>query len=110
MKNLPTIVALGYNAFLGLFALDVFSEGLSIAEMMVGLVMHLVPNMVLLVVTILGYKKPLVGSLVFGGLVVVFTLFFRTYTDPIVWLLISGPLLVIAGLYGWSWRYGLKND
>jgi hypothetical protein len=49
----PRVFALGVAAFLALFALDVFEEGLGFPQVLVPLRMHLIPTFVLLAVTAL---------------------------------------------------------
>lgn len=51
--------------FVSLFALDVFGEGLTWWQAIAALLIHLIPSYVLVGVTVLAWKKPLIGGLLF---------------------------------------------
>ena len=46
----PRILCIAFALFISVFALDVFSEGYSVGELLVALFMHLIPTMIILVV------------------------------------------------------------
>lgn len=88
MKKLHLIgklLAIGLILFLSLFALD--------TPLGIGLLIHLVPSLILIIILVLAWKKPIFGSLyILVGLA--FTIFFNTYRQPITFLTISGiPIL-----------------
>jgi hypothetical protein len=101
MKNIKKTalgLAIFFNLFLMLFALDIFGEGYGLVELLVGLFMHLIPNMILGLITFLAYKKTLIGGIAFLVLGLIFTVFFHTYREFIVFIMINGPLYLIGGL------------
>jgi hypothetical protein len=49
-------------AFISLFALDVFSEGVGLGQKIVAFLLHMIPSFVLIIVLIIGWKHELVGG------------------------------------------------
>ena len=58
----PRIGILLFAAFVSLFALDIFGQGYSFWETVVGLFMHLIPTWILLAVLVVAWRWPLVGG------------------------------------------------
>lgn len=101
----PRILAILYIGFISIFAFDVFDQGYTLLETTIALFMHLLPSFILIGVTVLAWKKPKIGGIVFLGFSVIFTLFFRTYRELISFLLVSVPLFVIGSLFLWqNWK------
>ena len=61
----PRIGVLIFAAFMSLFALDVFGQGTSLWETTVGLMMHLIPTALLLVVLLVAWRWPWIGGVAF---------------------------------------------
>ncbi|MFA7717115.1 MAG: hypothetical protein WC875_00145 [Candidatus Absconditabacterales bacterium] len=62
----PRIVAIILMLFISIFALDIFGNGYTFRQTVVGLFMHLIPTWILLITLILSRKKyPLVGAIAF---------------------------------------------
>ena len=95
---LPRILVMVYILFISMFALDSFADGLSWLSLL-GFLIHLIPSFVLVGILILSWKYKLAGGITFIVLSIIFTIFFNTYKDIIVFLLISLPLLVIGTLF-----------
>lgn len=95
----PRISIILYMLFLSIFALDVFGEGYGFPEVIIALFMHLIPVFVLLIITIIAWKKPHIGGIIFIIIAIVFTILFNTYRDFIGFILISVPPLVIGLLF-----------
>ncbi len=95
----PRIISIIFILFISLFALDIFTEGYSFLELIVGLFMHLIPTFVLIGLTVLAWKKEKIGGIAFLILAVGFTVFFNTYRELITFLLISGPVFLVGILY-----------
>lgn len=104
----PRIAGIVIILFISLFALDVFAEGYTLAEMLVGFLMHMLPSIALAIVLALAWRWEWVGFVAFLGAAIYFMRFI--FRDPVqeigVFLLFGGPLLVIALLFGanWLWR------
>ena len=96
----PRVLAICYIVFLSMFALDVFSEpSASLAATVTGLSLHLLPSLILLVLTIIAWKKAAIGGALFMILALAFTLFFHTYESLPSLLTISVPPLLIGLLF-----------
>lgn len=106
---LPRGLAIALILFLWLFALDVFSEGYSFGQLLLALLMHSVPNLILLVALLIAWHKRLTGSIIFAILGLISIWFFKTYENIFVFLIISGLPLVIGGLFFLSWRLEKKE-
>jgi hypothetical protein len=50
-------------AFLSLFALDVFSEGVGLGQKIVAFLLHMIPSFVLIIILIIAWKHELVGGI-----------------------------------------------
>ena len=61
----PRLLTVLFILFLGLFALDVFSEGYGPWETVVALFMHLIPHMILAVILIVAWRWEWVGAVFF---------------------------------------------
>lgn len=90
----PRVLALGFVAFLALFALDVFGEGYSFGETLFALFMHLIPNFVILGAVMLAWRNDRLGAILFLGM----GLLFLGMSRGTGWF-VSGPLILIAALY-----------
>ena len=102
-----------------MLSFDVFEEGRSAMEILIGFLIHNIPVFALLVPVILAWKRDLVGAVTFlvvGLLFIVFVMYnvlFReevSWDDPILSILtISGPAFLIAFLYFKSWKGRRSN-
>ncbi len=102
LKWLPRALATSYILFISIFALDVFGEGYRFYEVMIALFMHLLPTFILIALTILAWKKEVIGGFAFIFLGIGFTLFFHAYKNPITFLIISIPVFLIGTLFLFS--------
>ncbi len=98
----PRVLAILFACFVSLFALDVFVEGRPWTGILVALLIHLIPTYVLILVLVLAWRRPWIGALAYGALAVAYAILARRHETWI--LVISVPLLVVAGLFYWSWR------
>jgi hypothetical protein len=109
----PRALSILFIAFLSMFALDVFGEGLGFWKTLVALAMHLIPSFVLIVALIVAWRWEWVGAAIYaaaGTLYVVTTLQRRMPPLPIklLWIAtIALPAFVIAALFLANW---LKHD
>lgn len=99
----PRVLGILVALFIGIFALDVFTEGRPIGETLIALVMHLLPTFVLLATVALAWRWEWIGGAVFLSLAALYTL---TTLDHPTWIpLIAGPLVVVGTLFGLAWRH-----
>lgn len=96
---LPRVIAIIFILFLGLFALDVFVPGKSIGEMIIGFLIHLVPNYILIVFLLIAWKNEKIGGILFILLSLAFTFFLNTYQEIMSFLFISLPVFAIGILF-----------
>jgi hypothetical protein len=99
----PRILGLALSVFLGLFALDVFSKP-SLDRAMLEFTIHLIPAIVVLVLVAASWRREWIAGLSFVALSAAYGVSVgRAHPDWIV--AISGPLLVVGGVFLWSWRH-----
>ena len=91
----PRVLAILFAAFLGVFALDVFTEPMSFGKTVVALAIHLIPSALIVGVLLLAWKWEWVGAAVFGLLGLLYA---SHYSLPL-----GIPLEVIATLFWFDW-------
>lgn len=98
----PRILSIIFIIFLSLFALDVFNEykGWSIIP---ALFMHLIPSLVLLILTIIAWKHDLIGMAVFFLAAISYVLMVGFHHHWSWYAGISGPSAIIGVLFLISW-------
>jgi hypothetical protein len=102
----PRIAALLIIFFIGLFSLDVFGTGAPPLEVLVGFLMHNLPSIVMLVLLIIAWKRPVVGFVAFLLAGAAFAAFFvrDIYALPNLLLFVL-PILLIASLFYADWQW-----
>lgn len=102
----PRIAALLIIFFVGLFSLDVFGTGAPALEVLVGFLMHNLPSIIMLVLLIVAWKRPVVGFVAFLIAAAAFTVLFvrDIYALPNLLLFVL-PILLIAGLFYADWQW-----
>ena len=100
MKNvllwLPRLLVIAYILFLSIFAFDAFSADSTVLENILGLIMHLVPSFILMLVLFVAWKNEKLGAVLFAILVVIFTIFVNSYRELVTFAIISLPLFAIS--------------
>jgi len=97
----PRLTGILAGLFLGLFALDAFSEGKPLARALADFAVHLIPSLLLLAVVALSWRRPWIGALTFIGLALLYAL--TMSRGRLDWILtVSGPLFVAGLLFLWS--------
>ena len=97
----PRALCVAFALFLSLFALDVFGEGLSFWKTLLALVMHLIPTTVVVAVLVLAWRWEWIGAVGFAALGLGYMV--RMPQHPNWWIVISGPLFLVAALFGIGW-------
>jgi hypothetical protein len=102
----PRLAAILIILFTGLFSLDVFGTGAPPIEVLGAFLMHNLPSIVMLILLILAWKRPVVGFVAFLVIAVAFTLFFvrdiYALTNLALFVL---PLLLVASLFYADWQW-----
>lgn len=105
---IPRILSMIFIAFLALMSLDVFTEGASFWQILVGLLMHNIPALILLAVLIISWKYEIVGGAAFilAGLLYIFFAFRNAdnWGMALAWSVqIAGVAFVIGGFFIANW-------
>lgn len=95
----PRILAILFTIFISLFALDVFDEGYNLSELLTTLLMHSIPTLFFALVTLLAWKKPRLGGMIFVILAMMTIFAFETYKHFSSFLMISLVPLIIGALF-----------
>lgn len=101
----PRIAAILIIFFVSLFSLDVFEMEATPLELLGAFLMHSLPSILLILVLVVAWRRPVVGGIAFllaGLFFLRFVIFDRSLGH---FLLFSGPLLLISGLFYADWRW-----
>jgi hypothetical protein len=112
----PRIISIGFILFLTMFSLDIFGNGYTFWETIIGLLMHNIPVFVLTIILIISWKYEIVGGIAFvlAGVAYIFMLFMNPQFEwyMISWsLTIAGPAIFIGVLFiiGWLRKKNKRN-
>jgi hypothetical protein len=102
----PRVAALMIIFFVGLFSLDVFGTGAPLLDVLVGFLMHNIPAIVMIVLLIFAWKRPVVGFVAFLIIAAAFAVLFvrESFALPNLLLFVL-PILLIASLFYADWRW-----
>lgn len=101
----PRVLSILFAAFVSLFALDVFVEGISVWEAILALLIHLIPVYVLAIGIILSWRWEWIGAVIYGGFAAWYVIMSWSRFGPSVILIMAGIPLVIGLLYLYDWVY-----
>ena len=99
----PRVLGIIFAAFISIFALDVFGEGYGFWGTIFAFLMHLVPTFLVVGALLAGWRWEWPGGVFFIGLAVFYMVIFRRELDPVIFLLIPGPLSLIGVLFLVNW-------
>jgi hypothetical protein len=107
----PRIASILFILFLTLFSLDIFGQGYSFSETVVGLLMHNIPAFILLVVLLISWKHEIVGGIAFilAGLLYTAMIIMNAIQGSFEWymlswiLTIAGPAFIVGILFIVNW-------
>lgn len=103
----PRVLSIIFITFLALMSLDVFSPGLGLWEIVIGLLMHNIPTLVLLVVLLISWRYEVVGGVMFilVGLLYIVMLMMNPFEwYYLAWAIqISGIAFLIGILFLIGW-------
>jgi hypothetical protein len=95
----PRVLAILVILFTSLFALDVFTEDARLVDALIGLVIHLIPQILIAIALIIAWKRPRVGGIVFLALGACSLLFFSGPLISAAHLILTLPVIVIGILF-----------
>lgn len=99
----PRILTIVFILFLALFAFDVFEGEQSLIKKLGGFLIHLIPNFALILLLILAWKREWIGFIAFMLAGIAYIVLFRGRFPFSTYLIISGPLFLIAVLFLINW-------
>ena len=103
----PRALCIAYAVFISLFALDVFNEGQGFWGTVLGLLMHLLPTFLILIVLAVSWRREWIGGALYVILAALYVMW--AWNKPFgVWstfLLIAGPLVLTGALFLLNWYY-----
>lgn len=100
----PRIASILFILFLSMFALDIFGQGYSFWETVVGLFMHLIPSFILIIAVALAWRWEWIGAALFIGWAVFYVSTARGFPWS-VYALIAGIPFVVGVLFLAGWIY-----
>lgn len=106
----PRIAGILFVLFLSLFALDIFGQGYSFWETVVGLFMHLIPSILLAIAIALAWRWGWIGATLFIGWAAWYVATARGF-DWSVYALIAGIPFAVGVLFlvGWIYRKEIRG-
>ena len=105
MLWLPRTLLILFALFLTIFSLDVFQPGSSAQEIAVGLALHNIPTAVLLLVVAAAWRREWLGALVCTLLGMLYIAWAWGRFPFTTYVIIAGPLFLVAALYAVNWRH-----
>jgi hypothetical protein len=101
----PRLAAILIIFFVSLFSLDVFEMEGTPLELLGAFLIHSLPSIILIVLLVFAWRRPVVGFIAFLLAGLFFLRFVIFDGDLLHFLLFSGPLLLISGLFYADWRW-----
>ncbi len=101
----PRIAAILIIFFVSLFSLDVFGMEGTPLQLLGGFLMHSIPSIVMILMLVFAWRRPVVGFIAFLIAGLFFLRFVIFGADLGHFLLFSGPLLLISALFYADWRW-----
>lgn len=101
----PRIATIIIIMFLSLFSFDVFETEAPLLEILVGFIIHNIPSIVLTVLLLVAWKRPVIGFVGFLAATVAAVVFFVHQRGMLASLImLVSPILVIAFLFYADWK------
>jgi len=103
----PRIAGLLMAFFIGLFALDVFGGNSSIWQQILAFLVHAAPAIVLAILMIFAWRRPMIGFLVFGVAALAFLsfVFMGGRFAAGNFIMFVAPLALISALFWINWKW-----
>ncbi len=99
VRWVPRVLGLCFAAFLAIFALDVFDEGLGIGSTIVALAIHLIPTWLVLAAVAIAWKHQVAGAALFFLMAAAYVAMAGSRFPASTILLIAGPPVAIGLLF-----------
>jgi hypothetical protein len=103
----PRVAGILIILFVAMFSLDVFDMGGSFWEMLGAFLIHSLPSIVLGILMVLAWRRPVIGFIAFGLMALVFLRF--VIGNPLFgfgnFLLFTCPMAAVALLFWANWKW-----
>ena len=107
----PRILAGLLGLFLSLLTFDVWFEGYPFPQALLGWLVHMVPTFCVIAAIAVAWRRPALGTVAFALVAVLLFRLSDARESLVGFLLLVFPPLLIAILYGLSWRLAdTQND
>lgn len=107
----PRLAGILMILFVALFALDVFGGTESIWRQILGFIIHAAPSIILAILMIFAWRKPVIGFIVFGLAAIGFLRFVIMGGDFAAgnFIMFVAPMALISALFwiNWKWKDAL---
>ncbi len=107
MKNAlhwaPRILMIVFIPFISLFAMDAFEGNETFFRKLGAFFIHLIPTFVLVILLILSWRREWIGGIAFFLLGVLYVITAWGRFPLVTYILISGPLFLVAILFWINW-------
>ena len=90
--------------FLAMFSLTALSPEMSWLMKAFVVFLNLFPSLIVFICLVVAWKRPEFGSIAFAAAGVLFTIIFQTYLSIELFILVSGPVFLIAILFFVTWK------
>ena len=97
--TIARILLIAFALFLSIFAADSFEGGFHFPQTLIALFMHLIPTFFLLLVAFISKKSTIISGIICITLGLAYIGFFHGRFHWSAYLIISGPLFLIAALF-----------
>jgi uncharacterized membrane protein len=89
------VLGLVLSGFFLLMPMDSFPRSFESNEIL-GFLIHITPGLLLIIASLIAFKRPWAGVIIFTILTVLVTFFYHTYRNIQLFIIISLPLLIIT--------------
>ena len=104
----PRVLGILMAAFVSLFALDVFSEGLGFWQTLLALLIHLIPVYIIIIILVLAWRREWVGAVFFLALALFHVIWGWGRFHWSAYLGLDGPLVLLSLLFLLNWIHRRK--
>jgi hypothetical protein len=108
----PRVLSIIFILFVSMFALDIFGNGYTVWQTIVGLFMHLIPTWIMIIALVIAWKREIVGGVVFIllGLLYIGMTTISSIKGNLPWYIalawsfqIAGPAIIVGVLWMLNW-------
>ena len=99
----PRVISILFALFISMFGFDVFDMDIGFPEIILAFIMDMLPAIIVVVMIALAWRWELVGAILCMGLALFYIFGTNFDMDIITYLLIPGPLMILAVLWFLGW-------